>query len=253
MGFINIILYYFKIKTVIIEKKYKEIKSMEYLNNKSLTCISLLIATKDRVDSFFDVILLKNEPFLKELSENTNIDFSQSYFKYYDDLILNIETVRTYLIKNLSLNTSQNFSSYFKDLSLLPLNEYDSKLLDQLYNLEAETYWFNEFKNKKDVSVKENVELLYKKLKEILEDDLDNQDLESLLMDKRPFGNKNIPESIIFTLGMDSERRLNTNYRLPLYFEEIANDYFNLIKTKIKLSNYFKIDKEILDLRNSIQ
>src|SRR5574344_1448636 len=108
MGFINIILYYSKIKTVIIEKKYKEIKSMEYLNNKSLTCISLLIATKDRVDSFFDVILLKNEPFLKELSENTNIDFSQSYFKYYDDLILNIETVRTYLIKNLSLNTSQN-------------------------------------------------------------------------------------------------------------------------------------------------
>lgn len=218
---------------------------MEYLNNKSLTCISLLMATKEDLDSSFDVILSQNKPFLKELSEKTNIDYSKGFLRYEEELIKNIKNVRTYLINNLTINVEENdYAKYFNDLSLFPLNDFDLNYLNKLFELETKSYWFNEFQKKKHITVKENVEILYEKLKETLKEDLENgyeenEDLKSLLKDKRPFGNKNIPESIIYTLGFDSERRLTSIYRLPDYFIEIANDYFQLVETKVKLSNYF--------------
>ena len=77
----------------------------------------------------------------------------------------------------------------------------------------------------------------YEHLKYEAEDDIDFVDHETIydfcLNDKRPFGNKNVIQSIIFNLGWDYKRQLE-KHNQPNWVSILASDLYQKVLEEVK-------------------
>lgn len=224
---------------------YFEIMS---LSGKSLAILDTIINIEncDDLKSDFDVLIQQDLKIRNYLSKELNIDLNLSFFKYYDELKDRLKELRYLLIcfLNKEININKINLEELKNLEKIKINLSKEKIPSEetlkLYNSfkkeELNCYFNNALENR--VGLEEELKILLSVLKEnyLFENDTkesSNEELYDFLVNnKRPFGNKNINQSIAYNLNWDSERRLtifgnsltkNVENECEILFNELKN------------------------------
>lgn len=235
---------------------YFEIMS---LSGKTLAILDTIINSEDcdELKSDFDVLIQQDLKIRNYLSKELNIDLDLSFFKYYDELKDRLKELRYLLIcfLNKEININKINLEELKNLEKIKINLSKEKIPSEetlkLYNSfkkeELNCYFNNVLENR--VGLKDELKILLSVLKEnyLFENDVivlfenntiepSNEDLYDFLVNnKRPFGNKNIKQSIAYNLNWDKERRLTIfGNSLPKNVENECEILFNELKNYLK-------------------
>lgn len=219
------------------------------LSGKTIAILNTIINKDDSdLNSGFDVLIKQDEQIRNFLITELNIDLNNHFYNYCYPLNNNIKQLRYSLLYFLSLHIKLNVENFNKLRANVIKEDVLSEETFDLFNLikqeELENYFNNSLKNRLGLCNELNTLLNVLKEEYLFcnnKEDLNNENLYNFLInEKRPFGNKNIKQSIAFNLNWDKERRLTIS----------GNDLIEEMKKECdilfnELSLYLKIQKNI--------
>lgn len=150
-----------------------------------------------------------------------------------------VELKNKHLVKPVTIGEGDKDIVVYTDGKMVWKSELSGKKCEYvLFNMEkmVEKYWKKRMAERANVSA-ELERLMYVLKGRCYEESKysgESVSLWDMYDDKRPYGNKNIPKSIVFVLGWDNKGIMRYTYELPEYVVEETNKLHLLIKEEIE-------------------